>query len=235
LGKERNHVQIRALPQGGPRRARGRSEFALGPARGRPVALGRIGWRLGRRRHCLLRCPRRRLRGAECIVGPMSPEPNAKLESRRELASYCRAAEAAEARWHYSQRRPYTGLGAAPTTWHEDDCSSYVALAFWWAGHHTGNPVADPLGLHYSGWGFTGTALAYLDDYKAPPDKYRIGDVAIYGVPSNTVHMTVCRIQGTGETAGWSSFGQEAGPELRRDVHYHPSPLIGVYRHPALR
>lgn len=165
----------------------------------------------------------------------MSMTPNNKLHFREELADYCALAEAYERRWAYSQRRPYTGLGVPPQSWHTDDCSSYVALCFWWAGHHTGHPVADPLGQHYSGWGWTGSAYEYLHEHKAPLDKYRIGDVAIYGSsPWNTVHMTVCRREGTGKTAVWSSHGHTAGPEPVRDVHYHPSPLLGVFRHPAL-
>ncbi len=58
--------------------------------------------------------------------------------------------------------------------------------------------------------------------------------MAIYGHASDTVHMTVCRKAGTGQSAIWSSFGQEAGPEARQPVSYHPSPLLGVFRHPAL-
>ena len=165
----------------------------------------------------------------------MSLTPTAKLQFREELADYCSTAEAYESRWHYSQHRPYTGLGASPTTWHTDDCSSYVALCFYWAGHHTGHPVSDPLGMHYSGWGFTGSAYTYLHEHEAPKDKYRIGDVCIYGhSPWDTVHMTVCRREGTNAQAVWSSFGREAGPEARKDIHYHPAPLLGVYRHPAL-
>lgn len=160
--------------------------------------------------------------------------PTAKLEFRKELAAFCLQAEKYEARWHYSQRRPYTGLGDAPQTWHTDDCSSYCALVFWWAGHHTGHAVADPLGEHYSGWGYTGTALAFLQTHHAPLDKYRVGDLAIFGTPSDTVHMMVCRKDGTGDTAVWSSHGSEGGPKAITNVHYHPSPLLGVYRHPAL-
>jgi hypothetical protein len=162
--------------------------------------------------------------------------PTAKLRFREELADFCSMAEAYEQRWSYSQRRPYTGLGASPSTWHLDDCSSYVALAYYWAGHHSGHSIADPLGQHYSGWGFTGTAFDFLHEHPAPRDKYRIGDVAIYGHSVfQTVHMTVCRKAGTGKTAIWSSHGREAGPEPRTDVHYHPAPLLGVFRHPALQ
>lgn len=159
--------------------------------------------------------------------------PTDKRQFREELADFCSLAESYEQRWHYSQRRPYTGLGAAPQTWHTDDCSSYVALIYYWAMHHTQVVVSDPLGMKYSGWGYTGSAIAYLDDHKAPKDKYRIGDVAIYGTPSNTVHMTVCRKSGTATSAVWSSHGSEGGP-APRELHYHPSPLVGVYRHPAL-
>ena len=164
----------------------------------------------------------------------MALSPTAKLRFREEIADYCAMAEAYEQRWAYSQRRPYTGLGVPPQSWHTDDCSSYCALVFWWAGHHSGHPVADPLGMHYSGWGYTGSAYGFLNDHKAPIDKYRIGDMAIYGSQWNTVHMTVCRRPGTGKTAVWSSHGHTAGPEGVTDVHYHSSPLLGVYRHPAL-
>ena len=163
----------------------------------------------------------------------MSLTPTQKLHFREEIADYCALAEAYESRWHYSQRRPYTGLGSAPQTWHTDDCSSYCALVFWWAAHHVQVSAADPLGMHYSGWGYTGSALAYLDDHHAPKDKYLIGDMAIFGSTWNTVHMMVCRRPGTGNTAVWSSHGSEGGPAPRQ-LHYHPSPLVGVYRHPAL-
>jgi hypothetical protein len=164
----------------------------------------------------------------------MSLTPTQKEHFREQLADFCSLAESYEARWAYSQRRPYTGLGASPTTWHTDDCSSYVALAFWWAGHHSGSPAADPLGMHYSGWGYTGSAYAFLKAHNAPKDKYRIGDIAIYGTTWDTVHMTVCRKAGTGTTAIWSSHGQQSGPEPRQPVTYHSHPLLGVYRHPAL-
>jgi hypothetical protein len=162
----------------------------------------------------------------------MALEPNQKLAFRQEVVAFCKLAEQYEARWHYTQRRPYTGLGTAPQTWHSDDCSSYCALVFWWAGHHTGVSVADPLGYHYSGWGNTGSALSYLKSHNAPVDKYRIGDMAIYGTASNTKHMMVCRKAGTSSTSVWSSFGQEAGPE-QHGLHYR-SDLVGAYRHPAL-
>ena len=159
--------------------------------------------------------------------------PNAKKAFRKEITDFCLQAEAHEDRWHYSQRRPYTGLGVAPQSYHVDDCSSYVALVFWWAGHHTGHPVADPLNYHYSGYGNTQSAVAYLEAHHAPKDKFRVGDIAIYGTRARTKHMTVCRKAGTGATSVWSSFGREAGPNQTK-LHYR-SDLVGVYRHVSLR
>lgn len=169
-----------------------------------------------------------RLKGSDVFT------PTQKKAFRDELVRYCLEAERYESRWHYSQNRPYTGLGTAPQTYHLNDCSSYCALAFWWAGHHTAAVAPDPLNYHYSGYGNTQSAYEYLRAHTAPQDKYRVGDMAIYGTSSRTVHMTVCRKAGTGATAVWSSFGREAGPEGRQPVTYHPAPLLGVYRHPAL-
>jgi hypothetical protein len=173
---------------------------------------------------------------------PCSPQgedmltPNQKKEFRNEIVAYCKLAEQYEHRWHYSQARPYRGLGSAPQTYHVNDCSSYCSLVFYWAARHTqdGVRVADPLDYHYSGYGNTQSSYEYLKAHKAPKDKYRIGDMAIYGTTSDTVHMTVCRKAGNATTAIWSSFGQEAGPEARQPLGYHPAPLVGVYRHPAL-
>lgn len=159
--------------------------------------------------------------------------PTAKKEFRQQITRYCLVAEKYERLWHYTQQRPYTGLGTPASDTHYNDCSSYVAIAYYKAGRNSGHAVSDPLGYHYTGWGNTGSALAYLDAHHAPVDKYRVGDVAIYGTSWNTVHMTVCRRAGTSETAVWSSHGTEGGPDPR-SLHYHPSPLVGVYRHPAL-
>ena len=162
----------------------------------------------------------------------MALSPNAKLHFREQVADFCLAAESYESRWHYSQRRPYSGLGVGPANWHTDDCSSYCDLVFWWAGHYSGHPVSAPLGYHYSGYGNTQSAYDYLKAHSAPEDKYRIGDMAIYGTSWLTKHMTVCRKEGDRSKAVWSSFGREQGPEPH-DLHYR-SDLVGVYRHSAL-
>lgn len=93
--------------------------------------------------------------------------------------------------------------------------------------------VRDPLNQHYSGWGYTGTSIDYLDAHPIGNDRYFVGDLAFYGTShSNTTHMTVCRKGGTRETALWSSHGTEAGPYAVK-LHYRGD-LVGVYRHPAL-
>jgi len=159
--------------------------------------------------------------------------PNAKKEFRDQLRRYCLVAQKYDKNWHYTQQRPYTGLGDPASDTHYNDCSSYVAIAYWKAGRNSGHAISDPLGYHYTGWGNTGSAYATLKGHKAPENKYRVGDVALYleaGGPGD--HMTVCIKAGTGDTSVWSSFGTEAGPDERK-LHYR-SDLTGVYRHAAL-
>jgi hypothetical protein len=158
--------------------------------------------------------------------------PNAKKEFRKELVWFCLQAESFESRWGYSQRRPYSGLGAAPQTWHTDDCSAYVALCFYWAMRHSLHAVSDPLNCHFSGIGNTQTAIAFLENHRAPAEKYRVGDMAIYGSRWDTKHITICRKAGTSATSTWSSMGSDAGP--RTEALRYRSDLVGVYRHPAL-
>jgi len=159
--------------------------------------------------------------------------PDNKKALRAAIASFCTEAERYESRWTYSQRRPFTGLGAAPQTWHTDDCSAYCALAFYFAMRESRVIVSDPLGYRFSGYGNTGSAINYLDAHRAPQDKYRVGDMAIYGQSRwATRHMTICRKAGSGDSSVWSSHGSQSGPD-NRTLHYR-SDLIGVYRHPAL-
>src|SRR5947209_6834542 len=104
------------------------------------------------------RCPGRGLGRSRTRV---SLAPNDKKAFRQELARFCLVAEKYRGRWSYTEQRPYTGLGEAPSGWHYDDCSAYVALAYYWAGRMAGHGVADPLGEHFTGWGNTETAHAF--------------------------------------------------------------------------
>jgi len=163
----------------------------------------------------------------------VSLSPTDKKNLRAQIARFCLVAEKYRDRWTYSQVRPYPGLGHAPSAYHTDDCSAYGALIYYWAGHMIGKGVADPLGEHYSGWGNTETAHAFLSAHHAPPDKYRVGDIALYLEDAfQHHHMTICRTGGTGDSAWFSSNGSQADPNPTR-LHYR-SDLTGVYRHPAL-
>lgn len=159
--------------------------------------------------------------------------PNEKKALRQQITRFCLVAEKYEARWHYTQARPYTGLGVPPAYTHHNDCSSYVCLTFFWAAHMAQVPAEDPSGYHYSGGGNTDTIFNFLRAHRAPVDRYRVGDIALYLERSYEYHHAiVCRRAGTGDTSEWSSFGQEAGPQPA-SLHYR-SDLTNVYRHPAL-
>lgn len=162
--------------------------------------------------------------------------PTKKKTVRSKIASYCLRAEANERHWHYSQQRPYRFVDNPDSRWVVADCSSYVAIVFHDAMHDTGIYLADPLGMRYTGYGYTGTMLDWLDEHgkRAPAGKYLVGDIALWGPSwSRTTHTAVCRKSGTAITAVWSSHGNEGSPEPVK-LHYHPDPLIGVWRHPAL-
>jgi hypothetical protein len=168
--------------------------------------------------------------------------PTNKLKARASISDFCTRAEVNRLRWFYDQIRPFKGLGVVPEAQHIDDCSAYCALAFYWAVHH--NPgvwMNDPLNENYSGYGNTGTALSYLKIHPAPSGKYMVGDMAIFGTASLTVHMIICRKAGTGATAIFSSNGHEsfnfptdAPNPMSLNEAKALQPLVGVYRHPAL-
>lgn len=133
--------------------------------------------------------------------------PDEKLARiRRAMTDFCLRAEANETVWHYTQQRPYTGLGKHPELSHENDCSSYVILIYYWARQETGLRVPDPSGYAYSGYGNT------WDDLDGHPrvtsGSYQVGDLAHYDG-----HVTICRRPGDASSSVWSSFGSERGPE----------------------
>lgn len=145
--------------------------------------------------------------------------PEGKLAKVREaISDFCERAEDAEAVWHYTQNRPYQGLGVAPERYHEGDCSSYVILSYYWARQATGILVPDPSGYRYTGYGNT------WDDLDGHPrvltGNYLVGDLAHYDG-----HVTICRKPGSATTAVFSSFGMESGPDdttlfYRGDLRY---------------
>lgn len=163
----------------------------------------------------------------------MSLEPNQKKAVRLAIVDYCKRAEAHQIVWNYSQQRPFHGFGIAPERHHVNDCSGYISLAFNWAMHECHVYMPDPLDERYSGYGNTTSCYEYLRRYKAPADKYLVGDIALFAVGTLHAHVVICRVKGTRETSVWSSNGSESAPNkvklgYRRD-------LTGVFRHPSLR
>ena len=125
---------------------------------------------------------------------------------REAMTDYMLRAETSEDRWHYTQQRPYTGLGVEPEKTHENDCSSYAVLVYYWARKVTGLRIPDPSGYSYSGYGNT------WDDLDGHPrvtsGNYLVGDLGHYDG-----HVVICRKPGNADTAVWSSFGSEFGPD----------------------
>jgi hypothetical protein len=125
---------------------------------------------------------------------------------RAAMADFCERAEDAERLWHYTQQRPFSGLGLAPERSHEGDCSSYCILTYCWARQQTNLLVPDPSKYRYTGYGNT------WDDLDGHPrvtsGNYLIGDLACYDG-----HVTICRKPGNASSSVFSSFGQESGPE----------------------
>ncbi len=167
--------------------------------------------------------------------------PTQKKHVREAITDFCIRAEKARLKWHYTQLRPFGGFGATPEAYHANDCSGLVGLAFNWAMHRTGIYLSDPLAEHYSGWGYTGSEYEFLKAHPVQPDGYYIGDCAIFGTASNTVHTSICRFGGSTTSAIFTSNGHESwrfdadAPEPISLAHEKAQQhLVGVYRHPAL-
>lgn len=168
--------------------------------------------------------------------------PTQKGKFRDELASFGFKAQTARLRWHYTQQRPGTGYGVPPGERHAADCSIYISLAYKWAVLKTGIYVSDPLHEDYTGWGYTGTLYDFLKPYPVTPGRNLIGDVAIFGTASNTVHTSYCVHPGSDKTAVYSSNGHESfsfGRDAPNPITLHDEAvqlhLLGVFRHPQLR
>lgn len=164
----------------------------------------------------------------------MSLTPTQKSKVRAAISSYCVKAEANQLHWHYAQSRPFHYVQDPASHHVVADCSAYVSMVMHAAMNTTRIWLADPLGMHYSGWGYTGTEVEWLDAHgkHAPSDKYLVGDLVVYGHNRSGSHTAICRRAGTSATSVWSSNGSEISPNPVR-LNYHPDPIVGVWRHPA--
>lgn len=166
----------------------------------------------------------------------MALTPTQKLNVRKAMSDFCLRAEKQQLAWHYSRQRPFGGFNVQPEQRHVNDCSGYIALVYAWAMHNTSTYMADPLGYRYSGYGYTGSEITWLQKHgkKLSGPNYQVGDIAINGhSASSTDHTFICRKAGTATTSVWSSNGNEHSPN-RVTLNYHPVPLVGVWRHPSL-
>ena len=156
---------------------------------------------------------------------------------REAMAEYLELMEEFDTRWDYSQARPYSGLGRAPSAGGYADCSALVMLAYYWARQHSGTQdapavhVPDPSGYGYSGYGNSQSIWDQHRDRQVS-GTYEIGDVAIYGPSWDTRHVTICRLRGSSSTAIFTSNGSQPGPDPTR-VFYRTD-FLAVVRPPKL-
>lgn len=153
--------------------------------------------------------------------GPGSDE----RKIRDSMTDFMLRAEQNEERWHYTQQRPFTGLGVEPEKTHENDCSSYVILAYYWTRKETSLKVPDPSGYNYAGYGNT---WDNLDGHpRVTSGNYLVGDLAHYDG-----HVTICRKPGDADSSVWSSFGTEFGPDGLK--LYYRGDFLKVVRPPLI-
>jgi hypothetical protein len=138
---------------------------------------------------------------------------------RSALSAFCMAAEANERSWHYSQDRPVKVNVNPSGSYIVSDCSGYVIQAYYSARKTSGLLVPDPSKWSYSGYGNTDL---HLNDHPHVSGQFLAGDLAHY--PG---HVTLCRRDGTAQTAVWSSHGSEAGP-IPVSLHYRGDFLYAV-------
>lgn len=103
------------------------------------------------------------------------------------------------------------------------DCSEAVTLVCRCAGLH------DPNGMHFDGYGNSGSMHAQLPHY-AEPLAARVGALVTFG-PAGSDHVAMVHTRGA-DPLLWS-HGAEAGPRVvrysaERDVHRSPATFLSV-------
>lgn len=130
---------------------------------------------------------------------------------RASIAAYLEQCERYRQIIHYLQQRPMRSLGDDPAHGYNGDCSELAVASCYWARTHTGIHVPDPTNYGYGGYGNSDTLYA-VNRYRKITGFYEVGDIAIYGPPWKTRHVTICRQRGDFNTAIFTSHGSEAGP-----------------------
>jgi hypothetical protein len=158
--------------------------------------------------------------------------PTEKKKARAALTRFLLLCEQHRAIISYTQARPFDPT-VNPETGFSGDCSALPTQAFKWVVTHTGVPLVDPNGYHYSGWGYTGTLLSENHRHAVPLNRrFFVGDLAIYGPFYSTRHVVICRKGGYEADSVWSSHGSSLGP-LPVKLRYRRD-LLGVYRPTSL-
>lgn len=88
-----------------------------------------------------------------------------------------------------------------------EDCSSFATWCYWVAG------APDPNGLHYNGYGYTGTQIRNGRKVVNPSP----GDLAFYGYGFNGAPKHVTIYIGPNRIV---SHGSESGPQIRSNIDY---------------
>jgi len=151
------------------------------------------------------------------------------------IRRYCEQAIANKDDIHYSMIRPTQLM--PPTAEFATDCSGLVINAFRWADLWLPYLVKDPGGYGYTGIGNTQSILVTNRKRRVPLDrKFFVGDMALFGSWSRTMHVIICIKNGDREGSVWASHGLEAGPyEVELDYRRRTSnDLLCVVRSEAL-
>ena len=133
---------------------------------------------------------------------------------------------------HYLQRRPMrlTALSEAQLRTLLDaghgiaaDCSESATALCRWGG------LSDPNGMHYDGWGNSGSMWSHLPHYTNPRHA-DVGALVTFG-PSGADHAAMVYTPGA-DPLLWS-HGAEAGPRLvrfsvERAVHRAPVTFLSI-------
>jgi hypothetical protein len=88
-----------------------------------------------------------------------------------------------------------------------EDCSSFATYCYWVAG------APDPNGLHYNGYGYTGTQIDNGRRVANPSP----GDICFYGWGYNGAPKHEALYIGSGKIV---SHGSDSGPQIRSSIRY---------------
>lgn len=105
------------------------------------------------------------------------------------------------------------------------DCSIAVQQVFYCAQVASQQPITDPSGFNYEGWGDTQSWVDRLPHYTKPADAHA-GALVVLGVGLPVQQQHGCIVIGTGRDPLLFSHGSDAGPiaiKLSQEQPAHPN------------